>query len=91
VTKKRVHESRVRQRQADETRSRIAAGAMQLLSEKGYAGMTVPVVAKAAGVAVPTVYPVFGSKMGIVAELMDRHNRSKKTNKSGRSGEGIER
>jgi TetR/AcrR family transcriptional regulator, regulator of cefoperazone and chloramphenicol sensitivity len=72
VTKKRVYESPVRQRQADETRSRIAEAAMQLLSEKGYAGMTIPAVAKAAGVAVPTVYASLGSKKGIVAELLDR-------------------
>jgi AcrR family transcriptional regulator len=42
-----------------------------LLEEIGYAGMTVPAVAKAAGVAVPTVYAIFGSKKGIVAELLD--------------------
>jgi len=33
--------------------------------------MTIPAVAKAAGVAVPTVYAIFGSKKGIVAELLD--------------------
>jgi len=61
----------VRQRQADETRQRIAAAARQLLQETGYAGMTIPAVAKAAGVAVPTVYAIFGSKRGIVSELLD--------------------
>ena len=34
--------------------------------------MTIPAVAKAAGVAIPTVYAVFGSKKGIVSELLDR-------------------
>lgn len=34
--------------------------------------MTIPAVAKAAGVAVPTVYAVFGSKKGIVSELLDQ-------------------
>lgn len=33
--------------------------------------MTIPAVAKAAGVAVPTVYAIFGSKKGIVSELLD--------------------
>jgi AcrR family transcriptional regulator len=33
--------------------------------------MTIPAVARAAGVAVPTVYAIFGSKKGIVAELLD--------------------
>jgi AcrR family transcriptional regulator len=69
--KKRVYESPVRQRQADETRTRIAAAARSLLTESGYAGMTIPAVARAAGVAVPTVYAIFGSKKGIVAELLN--------------------
>jgi AcrR family transcriptional regulator len=62
----------VRQRQADETRKRIAEAARRLLEQTGYAGMTIAAVAKAAGVAVPTVYAVFGSKKGIVAELLDQ-------------------
>jgi AcrR family transcriptional regulator len=70
--KKRAYESPARQRQADETRSRIAEAAIRLLTESGYAGMTIPAVAKAAGVAVPTVYAIFGSKKGIVAELLDQ-------------------
>jgi AcrR family transcriptional regulator len=69
---KRAYESPARQRQADETRSRIAAAARTLLSQKGYAGMTIAGVARAAGVAVPTVYSIFGSKKGIVAELLDQ-------------------
>src|SRR6516164_8051166 len=68
---KRVYESPARQAQAVETRRRIAAAARKLLEETGYAGMTIPAVAKAAGVAVPTVYAIFGSKKGIVAEVLD--------------------
>jgi AcrR family transcriptional regulator len=68
---KRGYESPARQRQADETRRRIASAARKLLEETGYAGMTIPAVAKAAGVAVPTVYAIFGSKKGIVSELLD--------------------
>ena len=41
------------------------------LEETGYAGMTIPAVAKSAGVAVPAVYSIFGSKKGIVSELLD--------------------
>jgi TetR/AcrR family transcriptional regulator, regulator of cefoperazone and chloramphenicol sensitivity len=69
---KRTYESPARQRQADETRSRIAAAARLLLTRNGYAGMTIPAVAAAAGVAVPTVYAIFGSKKGIVSELLDQ-------------------
>ncbi|HEU4635026.1 MAG TPA: helix-turn-helix domain-containing protein [Edaphobacter sp.] len=68
---RRAYESPTRQRQADETRRRIAAAARKLLVEAGYAGMTIPAVAKTAEVAVPTVYAIFGSKKGIVAELLD--------------------
>jgi AcrR family transcriptional regulator len=68
---KRGYASPARQRQADETRQRIAASARRLLEEIGYAGMTIPAVAKAAGVAVPTVYAIFGSKKGIITELLD--------------------
>jgi len=71
VADRRVYESPARQRQADETRKRIADAARRLLEETGYAGMTIPAVAKAAGVAVPTVYAIFGSKKGIVSELLD--------------------
>ncbi|QNI36685.1 TetR/AcrR family transcriptional regulator [Edaphobacter albus] len=72
IPERRVYESPVRQRQAGETRKRIAEAARRLLEETGYAGMTIPAVAKAAGVAVPTVYAVFGSKKGIVSELLDQ-------------------
>ena len=71
AVEKRVYESPARQQQAVETRARIAAAARRLLEETGYAGMTIPAVAKAAGVAVPTVYAIFGSKKGIVSELLD--------------------
>jgi len=71
AAEKRVYESPARQQQAIETRTRIAAAARRLLEETGYAGMTIPAVAKAAGVAVPTVYAIFGSKKGIVSELLD--------------------
>jgi AcrR family transcriptional regulator len=71
VPEKRVYASPARQRQAGETRQRIAEAARRLLEETGYAGMTIPAVAKAAGVAVPTVYAIFGSKKGIVSELLD--------------------
>jgi AcrR family transcriptional regulator len=69
--KKRTYVSEVRQRQADETRSRIASAALKLLEKKGYAGMTMEAVAQAAGVAVPTVYAIFRSKTGIIAEILD--------------------
>ena len=43
--------------------------ARRLFLERGYAGTTVPEIAAAAGVAVPTIYWAFGSKRAIVGEI----------------------
>lgn len=68
----RSYTSPVRREQADNTRARIADAAHRLVTTKGYAGMTVDALAKKAGVAPQTVYAVFGSKRGVLTELMDR-------------------
>jgi AcrR family transcriptional regulator len=68
----RSYYSLVRQRQADETRARIAAAARQLILTKGYEAATIEAIAREAGVATPTVYAVFGSKRRILSELVDR-------------------
>jgi AcrR family transcriptional regulator len=67
----RVYRSPVRQRQATETRRRIVEATRQLLETEGYAGMTIEAVARQAEVSVQTVYAVFGSKTGILAELLN--------------------
>jgi len=46
-----------------------AAG--RLFLERGYAAVTIPEIAAAAGVAVPTIYWAFGSKRAIVTEIRD--------------------
>jgi AcrR family transcriptional regulator len=43
--------------------------ARRLFLERGYAGTTIPQIAAAAGVAVPTIYWAFGSKRAIVGEI----------------------
>lgn len=70
--KKRTYASPKRLQQADETRQRITDAAHELLLSSGYDGMTIDAVAKAAGVAPPTVYAIFGSKRGILAAIIDR-------------------
>jgi AcrR family transcriptional regulator len=53
-----------------ERRARILRAARQLLGERGYDGLTMRELARAARVAVPTLYNLFGSKDAIlVAEL----------------------
>ena len=71
VAKKRIYQSPIRQKQADDTRAKIAAAARKLLELHGYAGMTIDAVAQKAGVATATVYAIFGSKTGIVQEILN--------------------
>jgi AcrR family transcriptional regulator len=55
-----------RARRAEETRERIVAAATRLFVENGYLDTTVSAVAKAAGVAVQTLYLGFGSKIALL-------------------------
>lgn len=68
----RRYHSPARQKQADETRTRIVDAARTLLIESGYEATTIDGIARAAGVSSQTVYAAFGSKKGIVAELLAR-------------------
>lgn len=68
----RPYHSPARRRQADATRQQILAAARSLLATHGYEDTTIDAIARAAGVAAPTVYAAFGSKRGIVAELINQ-------------------
>jgi len=68
---KRPYRSPMRQRQAEETRQRILAVARELLTTKGYVGMTMEAIAEAAEVSPKTVAAVVGSKREILAELVN--------------------
>ena len=59
----------LRQEQANLTRSRIRDAARGLFVRDGYAATTLKAIAIEAGVAVQTVYAVFGSKASILTEL----------------------
>lgn len=61
----------LRAERAKLTRSRIAEAARELFSRGGYAATTLQDIANQAGVAVQTVYAVYGSKVGILRELRD--------------------
>ena len=58
---KRSYDSPLREQRAEETRQRILDGATVVLAE-GAAALTIPAVARASGVAVPTVYRYFATK-----------------------------
>lgn len=70
--KPRKYHSSVRQKQAETTRATIAAAARKLIFSQGYEAAKIDAIARAAGVSAQTVYAVFGSKQGILAELLDQ-------------------
>jgi len=61
----------LRDERAQVTRGRIADAARALFWSRGYGATTLQSVADEAGVAVQTVYAVYGSKAGILHELRD--------------------
>lgn len=67
----RRYESPKRQQQARATRRAIAEAGRSLFLSRGYAGTTIEAIAAEAGVAVQTVYAVFGSKPHILNTVLD--------------------
>jgi AcrR family transcriptional regulator len=61
-----------RREQAAQTRGRIIDAAYSLFCAGGYEATTMQMVAEAAGVAVQTVYFVFGTKAQLLAEVENR-------------------
>lgn len=72
VTVKRRYASARRQEQALQTRRAILDAAGRLFVHPGYAATPLTAVAAEAGVAIQTVYSVFGSKRQLLSELVDR-------------------
>lgn len=71
-TRKRRYESVLRRGRADGTRRRIVEVTRRLLGAQGYAAMTIDAIARGAEVSPQTVYAIFKSKTGILAELLDQ-------------------
>jgi AcrR family transcriptional regulator len=57
------------------TADRIVHATLTLISERGFGGVTMSLVAEAAGVARQTLYNHYGDVDSIVAAAIDRHNR----------------
>jgi AcrR family transcriptional regulator len=66
VKPKRSYRSRIREEQASLTRRRVLDAALRLFVESGYHPTTIEAVAAESGVAVPTIYKVFGTKAAIL-------------------------
>ena len=69
---KRSYSSARREAQARETRRAILDSAHELFVGNGYAATTIQAIAEEAGVAVQTVYAVFGTKRELLRQLIER-------------------
>ncbi len=67
----RARRPTLRAERAEVTRRRIADAARALFARHGYAATTLAGIASEAGVAVQTVYAVYGSKAGILGALLE--------------------
>jgi AcrR family transcriptional regulator len=71
VVVKRRYDSTRRQEQSRQTRKAILAAAGRLFVDPGYAATPLTAVAADAGVAVQTLYAIFGSKRQLLSQLVD--------------------
>jgi TetR/AcrR family transcriptional regulator, regulator of autoinduction and epiphytic fitness len=71
VKTRRPYRSTRRAEQAAQTRRDILAAAGALFRERGYTGVSMPVIAAQAGVVVETIYRAFGSKAGLFKAVID--------------------
>jgi AcrR family transcriptional regulator len=69
---KRSYSSAKRDAQASETRRSILDAAHELFIAAGYAATTIQAISERAGVAVQTVYAVFGNKRELLRQLIER-------------------
>lgn len=76
MSERRPYRSDLRQERARETELRIRHSAMDLFVRRGFMETTVNQIADQAGVAVQTVYSIFGSKGGIVAAMLEHLEES---------------
>ncbi len=68
---KRSYDSSSRKAAAAETRQAVVRAARALFLENGYAGTTMPAVAKASGVALDTVYATVGKKPALFRLMIE--------------------
>jgi AcrR family transcriptional regulator len=69
VRNKRAYRSPLRNERATQTRTRILDGLVQVMARNGIAELSIPLVAKAAGVSIPSVYRYFPTKKALITAL----------------------
>ena len=67
-TEARPYRSELRAQQAEETRARILDAAFRVMA-RGIATLSIPAVAREAGVSVPTIYRHFATKLDLLAAV----------------------
>lgn len=70
-----TYRSALREDQVELTRDRILDATIEVMS-RGVTELSIPAVAKEAGVSVPTIYRHFKNKRGLVSAIADRVQRS---------------
>jgi len=68
---KRPYDNSRRQAQVRATRAHVVAVAKELFVEHGYPAATIEAIADAAGVPLPTLYRLFGSKRALLEAVLD--------------------
>ncbi len=69
MNKQRDYQSPLRQEQARRTREQILEGLIQAMAHGGLADLSIPAVAREAGVSVPTIYRYFRTKRELIESL----------------------
>jgi AcrR family transcriptional regulator len=64
----RPYRSQLREQQAEETRARILDAAVRVMAD-GFASVSIPAVAREAGVSIPTIYRHFATKRDLLAAM----------------------
>lgn len=86
--KRRAYQSNVRAASAQGTRDAIADAARKLFVARGYAATPIELIAREAGVAVPTVYAVFGTKRAVLESILDAMDRAAEATQLGAAMQG---
>lgn len=68
TTTVRTYRSLLRAQQAEETRARILDAAVRVMAD-GFASVSIPAVAREAGVSIPTIYRHFATKRDLLAAM----------------------
>jgi len=71
----RVYKSPLREERSVQTRERILDGLVQVMARDGIAELSIPLVAREAGVSIPSVYRYFPTKRDLIAALDEYAHR----------------